>query len=1254
MLRYSAAIFFVACGLVAKANLSVETETACFDVVLQQTFSYYSGKDLGWNGAAYALVTGDGEVVANGTLESGFEKTDRVCVAAPACFVMSVTSGGYDSGLVWTLGDGAMSGSPPPRGSAEVQTGFYVSGYGDVTPASCSSRPTVSPAPTASAAPSSAPTQTRACFDLLLQEFAWTANAGSYSIHKQDGVVVARGKLEYPDTKRIDRICVVEAPACYTMRVTQFLYSSEDVSGFYWTMGDGTLTKNRGTLNGTAPFDGTFVVTDDGDILPGCTLSPTVSPAPTASPAPSSAPTQRRTCFDLLLRNLNMHHGWFWGWGSRTYSISRDDGLVVATGTLDHGFLQTDEVCVPKGKACYVIRVSTPNLGYFTRWLSWTLGGVLSGGDHPPALESTDFFLTEDGDILPGCTSSPTISPAPTTTVAPSYAACFDLVLQDSGRRYGAAYSIFAVDGVVVANGTLERADGFSRTDEVCVSEAPACYAVEVSMASEYDDDYYSYYRDFDASNDISWSLGGGALRSSAGAPFDYTDFFLSVHGDVSPGCSTPAPTVSPAPTTTVAPSHQPTSTRACFDLVLQTADEDDGTWKGATYSIFAVGGGVAVVADGTLDYGWYETGNICVPEAPACYAIEVSMVSEYADDWGNFRASDAISWSLGTGALSGGAPFEGIFFVSGDGDVSPGCNTSAPTVSPAPTASGAPSQQPTQTRACFDFVLQSTYEYGGGWDGATYSISTVDDEVVVANGTLTTGMSQTDRVCVPETPGCYAIKVTAGNSPGFVIWSTGDGRLSGGARYEGNFYVSSAAEVILPDCISSPTMSPAPTTTMAPSHEPTLTRACFDLLLQNPDRSGWAGAAYSISKVDGGVVVVASGTLDRSSLYQYDTICVEAPACYAIKILSDQSCAGRCSWSLANDVLYGSANDPFEGNFLVSADGSVIVGCNTSSPTISPAPTVAPLCFPFVIRDLSYATLANSYESNPVSYSIFSSADDGVVVTSGTLDYRDDVKAEEVCFTEAPACYTIRVGNHREGDSTIFWSLGTLSGGESFEGTFLVGVDGHLSAGCTTAFPTTQTPVPTSSSTRTFFETASCFDGKCTVLVNFDTAAFVDFVDSAALTVDLAGAFGESYDLVAAIDINGAYVGTCGKDFDAACVQSRCPDLDKRDVTAAARTGSLNLSFTTDSLLADAKCLYAGWPFAMKIEATLVMSSVEGTCFLLCFVGFVVIICSGRDAERNDISDTPFYDVVGAERDTCSLDEKGPRDLRGAPGFPP
>ena len=116
------------------------------------------------------------------------------------------------------------------------------------------------------------------------------------------------------------------------------------------------------------------------------------------------------------------------------------------------------------------------------------------------------------------------------------------------------------------------------------------------------------------------------------------------------------------------------------------------------------------------------------------------------------------------------------------------------------------------------------------------------------------------------------------------------------------------------------------------------------------------------------------------------------------------------------------------------------------------------------------------------------------------------------------------------------------------------------------TTYPT---PIPTTSlapttliesSPRTLFARTSCSEQGCAANAIFDTAGFASQIASAVLTIELGGDLRDSRNWVE-VAINGVDAGLCGEDFVERCTKSICSRLDKRDVTAAARTGMLVIS---------------------------------------------------------------------------------------------
>ena len=753
-----------------------------------------------------------------------------------------------------------------------------------------------------------------ACFDVVLEDSlgdGW--NGATYAIVAVDsGEVVVNGTLDVFDVFTLS-VEVCAPSACYAMRVTSGQYPSE-ISWSLGNLGNGTA------MSGVAPFEGEFVLGDNGSIRPGaCTASPTLSPAPTLTPEPSPRPTLSfeptvaTQCFDLVLEDSYGD-----GWNGASYVISAvENGLVVRNGTLDvfDVFRLSLAICVPS--SCYSLEVSE---GDFPSEISWTLGNSsMSGG----AAFAGEFYASDTGIVSAspeGCTSSsPTSTPAPTATFEPSpqpsfTRPCFDLLLEESiGDGWnGASYSISEIDtGRLVAQGTMSFADGFNKTDRVCLPNYVACYAMSVTLGT-----YPS---------EISWSFLGEAM--SGGAPFD-GDFFVSASGSLdAQGCTAP-PTLTPAPTITVTPTApspqpsltaQPTGEIVCFPLTLEDSFGDG--WNGAGYSITGVDSGI-IADQGTLfpGNGYSFTVTVCAASS-ACYAMSVTSGD----------SPSQITWSLGDGVLTGGAPFFDDFFLTSSGLIEAGC-TSAPTSSPAPSLTPAPSSlptvssKPTLATVCFDVALEDSY--GDGWNGATYVIFTVDGGAVVAEGTLSDGLNRTDRqICVP--PSCYAIIVTEGEYPSEISWILGDETLIGGAPFEGEFFVSDTGAVShTPEGCTisdSPTISPAPTLTAAPSTQPSLPRPCFDMFLEDSLGDGWNSATYEITNVNTETIVADGTMLSVDSFNKTTIVCVPLPACYMINVTTGFY-PSEISWRLDNGALTGGA--PITTDFFVAATGRITPGC--------------------------------------------------------------------------------------------------------------------------------------------------------------------------------------------------------------------------------------------------------------------------------------------------------------------------------------
>lgn len=170
------------------------------------------------------------------------------------------------------------------------------------------------------------------------------------------------------------------------------------------------------------------------------------------------------------------------GWSSANYQI--EGAGFLERGTLNEGSIGSDTVCFPTGSGCYLFDVSAASDA--NARLHWELvvptgrgGGeyvAISGGT-----PDTRSFIVSQMDIFESaCTLSPTFSPAPTTSMAPTCDARILLELRDSfGDGYEGAEFSLARNGVVISTGTLES--GFFSSQLICLPDAPACFNFTMS-----------------------------------------------------------------------------------------------------------------------------------------------------------------------------------------------------------------------------------------------------------------------------------------------------------------------------------------------------------------------------------------------------------------------------------------------------------------------------------------------------------------------------------------------------------------------------------------------------------------------------------------------------------------------------------------------------------------------------------------------------------------------------------------------------
>lgn len=193
-----------------------------------------------------------------------------------------------------------------------------------------------------------------------------------------------------------------------------------------------------------------------------------------ATPAPS---IEGDICARIVMYNDNGV-----GWGSTNYRI--EGAGFLERGTLDEGSIGSDTVCFPTGSGCYLFDVSTGSDS--NPRLHWELvvptgrgGGeyvAISGGTP----DARSFVVTETDIIEGACTLSPTYSPAPTISMAPTCDARIVLELSDSfGDGYEGAEFALTRNGVVISTGTLES--GSFSSLSICLPDAPACFNFTMS-----------------------------------------------------------------------------------------------------------------------------------------------------------------------------------------------------------------------------------------------------------------------------------------------------------------------------------------------------------------------------------------------------------------------------------------------------------------------------------------------------------------------------------------------------------------------------------------------------------------------------------------------------------------------------------------------------------------------------------------------------------------------------------------------------
>ena len=358
----------------------------------------------GWQGARYKFIKDDSTEVRDGTLESGFQQVDDVCLAYGSCYTLKVSDGLYPYEVYWYLTDGALVVS----GGALAVVDFYVDEAGFLVQGSCTASPTATPAPSQYSIRQMK--QTASCYELgckVEATFDTSEIAGfvtsAFLTIELDGDF--RGPTEYAEIGVMDVLKTCGDLECGRSLCPTF--SSRDVTS---EAQKGSVTVTYMTSPQVHPIcppdDHAMHAEATLDLILSETILPTPKPTSTKAPTRTKAPAADLACFPIIMEDF-----WGDGWDLAAYTIRSNgpEGPVVAQGSLTDGFNQTDTVCVPQEIGCYTLQVGA---GDYPSEIFWILGDFDVRGGAPTEV---DFFVYENGVIGRGsCSSAPTSSPAPT------------------------------------------------------------------------------------------------------------------------------------------------------------------------------------------------------------------------------------------------------------------------------------------------------------------------------------------------------------------------------------------------------------------------------------------------------------------------------------------------------------------------------------------------------------------------------------------------------------------------------------------------------------------------------------------------------------------------------------------------------------------------------------------------------------------------------------------------------------------------
>mmetsp|Transcript_43172 Transcript_43172/g.58986 ORF Transcript_43172/g.58986 Transcript_43172/m.58986 type:complete len:1038 (-) Transcript_43172:304-3417(-) len=409
------------------------------------------------------------------------------------------------------------------------------------------------------------------------------------------------------------------------------------------------------------------------------------------------------------------------GWNGAEYVLSEaGSGLKVSDGTLESGYTKDVAICMAMG--CYTMAVSS---GEWSSEITWSFEGIASG--RAPAecsfsIGGPDYCDTFDMTACPmynndDDTAGPS-SDCPEDDV-------YTLLLHDS---YGDGWNGIAYTlrehasagnlGTMVSEGTLEW--GFQSSETVCL--APNCYTMTIPGGE------WSLEMTWEIGNYEQGSIGEGGAPIACDFPVggSFCDNTCYIPDDAEFDCNDDSSDASP--------------------YFFTMMDSYGDGWNGANYMVSDVDG--STIASNTLASGQYGEDLLCLNE-DVCYEVTMSSGS-----WDN-----EISWQIGNvdeGILAAGGADSGCEF-----SINGFCNNTCREEEVAEDDEDACGE------SAYHLML---YDSGAdGWDGATFTISDVETDVVVTTGTLEEGSSRREDLCLAD--GCYRIVVDSGEKDDETSW---------------------------------------------------------------------------------------------------------------------------------------------------------------------------------------------------------------------------------------------------------------------------------------------------------------------------------------------------------------------------------------------------------------------------------------------------------------------------------------------------